>query len=162
MRLIEKISYWIDLVLKVLVALFLGIMTIVLAVQIVQRSIFQGGLVWADELARFLMIGIVFIGAAIAIRDKSHITVSIFEDWKPKLRKWFGPIQWIAITVYAVILVKVGFDTLSIVGPQRSPNMEISMGLAYSVIPISGLLMILHLISRIGKDNEGEKGGGDQ
>ena len=158
MRFIEKISYWVDLILRTLIAAFLAMMTVVLVVQIVQRSIFQSGLIWADELARFLMIAIVFIGAAVAIRDKSHITVSLFEDWKPSVKKWFAPLQWIAILIYAVILVKVGFDTLEIVGPQRSPNMGMSMGLAYAVIPVSAAIMIWHLITRIGK-REPEKGG---
>ena len=49
MRFIEKISYWVDLILRTLIAAFLAMMTVVLVVQIVQRSIFQSGLIWADE-----------------------------------------------------------------------------------------------------------------
>jgi len=148
---IGKISYWLDRVIRTLISLFLAGMTIVLVIQVIQRSIFQDGIVWADELARFLMIAMVFFGAAVAIRDKTHITVSIFEDWKPEIRKWLAPIQWTVILIYAGILLKVGIDTLDIVGPQRSPNMGISMGLAYSVIPISTAFMILHLLFRMNK-----------
>src|SRR5699024_6280024 len=115
-KIIGRISYWIDRVIRILITIFLAFMTIVLVVQVIQRSIFQGGIVWADELARFLMIAMVFFGAAVAIRDKSHIKVSIFEDWKPEMKKWLAPIQWGASLIYAIILLIVGIDILDIVG----------------------------------------------
>lgn len=159
MNIIEKISYWVDQIVRIFITIFLIAMTFILAIQIIDRAIFQGGIVWADELARFLMIAMVFFGASVAIRDKSHITVSIFEDWKPSLRKWLAPIQWLAILVYSIILLKVGIDILEIVVPQRSPNMEISMGIVYAVFPISAAIMIIHLIFRISKRNQADEGG---
>lgn len=148
---IDKISYWIDAASKALIVAFLTIMTVVLAIQIVLRYFFQMGIIWSDELARFAMIALVYIGAASATRDNSHITVSIFEDQKPSLRKWFAPIQWIVMFVYSVCLIKFGFDTLKVVGAQSSANMGISMGWIYAVIPLSAAIMIVHLIARIGK-----------
>ncbi|MBP1971713.1 TRAP-type C4-dicarboxylate transport system permease small subunit [Virgibacillus natechei] len=161
MGIVEKISYWIDLIVRNLITIFLSVMTVILTVQIIARSVFEGGAVWTDELARFLMIAMIFLGAALAVRDKSHITVSIFEEWKPSLRKWFAPFQWIAMLLYAGILVKFGLDTLEVVGPQTSSNMVISMGIVYAVLPISAAIMIIHLIARIGKDRHAEKGGNE-
>lgn len=148
---IDKISYWIDTASKALIVSFLAIMTAVLAIQIVLRYFFQMGIIWSDELARFAMIALVYIGAASATRDNSHITVSIFEDHKPSLRKWLAPIQWVVMFVYSICLFKFGFDTLKVVGAQSSANMGISMGWIYAVIPISAIIMIVHLIARIGK-----------
>jgi len=154
MRIIEKISYWLDYITRLFIATFLGVMTIALTVQIIARSVFQGGFVWTDELSRFLMIALIFFGAASATRDNTHITVSVLEDWKPALRKWLAPIQWLAMLLYAVILVIVGLNTLQIVGPQQSVNMQISMGIVYSVFPVSAFIMIVHLIARIKKAKE--------
>jgi TRAP-type C4-dicarboxylate transport system permease small subunit len=148
---IDKISYWLDVASKALIVSFLTIMTVVLAIQIVLRYFFHMGIIWSDELARFAMIALVYIGAASATRDNSHITVSIFEDHKPSLRKWFAPIQWIVMFVYSICLIKFGFDTLKVVGAQSSANMGISMGWIYAVIPLSAAIMIVHLIARIGK-----------
>jgi C4-dicarboxylate transporter DctQ subunit len=154
MKIIEKVSYWLDYVTRLFIATFLGVMTIALTAQIIARSIFQGGFVWTDELSRFLMVALIFLGAASATRDNTHITVSILEDWKPSLKKWLAPIQWLAMFIYAVILVIVGFDTLQIVGPQQSVNMQISMGIVYSVFPVSALIMIVHLLTKIKKAKE--------
>lgn len=134
-------------------------MTSILAAQIVARSVFQEGFVWTDELARYLMIALVFFGASVATRDRSHITVSIFEDWKPSLRKWFSPVQWVVMLTYAGVLLKFGLDAIDIVGPQLSPNMRLSMGIVYATLPVSAVVTIVHLIARINKAQPEEEGG---
>src|SRR5699024_6853633 len=152
MRIIEKISYWLDYITRLFIATFLGVMTIALTAQIIARSVFQGGFVWTDELSRFLMVALIFLGAASATRDNTHITVSVLEDWKPSVRKWLAPIQWLAMLLYAVILVIVGIETLRIVCPQQSVNMQMSMGIVYSVFPVSAFIMIVHLLTKIKKE----------
>lgn len=157
MEIFDKISYWVDLVFRTFITIFLIIMTTILAIQIGARSIFQMGIIWTDELARFLMVAMVYLGAAVATRDRSHITVSIFEDFYPSLRKWLAPVQWIVMLSYAVLLIKFGLDTIEVVGAQKSPNMRISMGLVYAVLPLSAAVMVIHLIGRIGKRTEKEE-----
>jgi len=150
-KMLDKISYWIDSASRTLIVVFLIIMTVVLAIQVVLRYFFQMGIIWSDELARFLMIALVYIGAASAIRDNSHITVSVFEDRNPALRKWLAPIQWVIVFLYSLCLIKFGFDTLKVVGAQSSANMGISMGWIYAVLPISAIITIIHQLARIGK-----------
>ncbi|WP_181351206.1 TRAP transporter small permease [Thalassobacillus sp. CUG 92003] len=158
MKLLDKISYWLDWIVRKFITIFLIVMTTILALQIIERSVFNGGYVWTDELSRFLMIALVFFGAAVAMRDNSHITVSVLEELKPSLSRWLAPAKWVVMLAYSVILVKYGIDTLDIVGPQQSPNMGLSMGVVYAILPVSGAIMIVHLIARIGKkpssDNE--------
>ncbi|SDH16359.1 C4-dicarboxylate transporter, DctQ subunit [Alteribacillus persepolensis] len=157
MKVIHGISEWIDRFVRAIITTFLIVMTGILAAQIIARSVFQGGFVWTDEMARFLMIAFVFLGASAAIKDRSHITVSILEDWKPSLKKWLAPIQWVVMMAYAVFIVIVGFETLSIVRHQLSVNMGISMGYVYIVLPIAALIMIIHLVARIGKKEKEEE-----
>ncbi|BAQ08866.1 C4-dicarboxylate transport system [Bacillus sp. OxB-1] len=156
---LERVSYWIDSASRVFLIIFLVSMTAVLATQVVLRYFFQLGIIWSDELARFLMIALVYIGASSAVRDNSHITVSVFEDKFPTLRKWFAPIQWIMIFIYSLFLIKFGWDALKVVEAQSSANMGISMAWIYAVIPLSGLLTIIHLVGRLGKKKVKQKEG---
>lgn len=146
----DKVSYWIDLVTKTFITSFLMIMTIVLTIHIALRYFFQGGILWSDELSRFAMVGIVYLGAASATRDNTHITVSIFEDRWPGLRKWFAPIQWVVMIAYSISLIIFGFQALKVVGTQSSANIGISMGWIYSIIPVSAVIIIIHLLAKIG------------
>ncbi|MFZ4451196.1 TRAP transporter small permease [Salibacterium aidingense] len=157
MKVLDTIGYWVDLIVRIVMTIFLFIMTLVLAIQIGIRSVFQEGIIWTDELARYLMISMVFLGAAAAVRDKSHITVSIFEDWYPSLKKWLAPVQWTAILIYAVLLIAIGQNTLEVVAEQRSPNMGISMGVVYAVLPLSAVIMVIQLLGRLRKKDRNKK-----
>lgn len=158
MQIVDKISYWIDAVSRSFLTIFLSVMTIALFGQIIARYFFQTGVIWTDELSRFLMVSMVFLGAAVATRDKSHITVSIFEDMWPSSKKWLAPIQSIVVLIYAIIVIKFGLDTLEVVKTQSSPNMRISMGIVYSIIPISAIIMSVHLAAQLTNRKKSEEG----
>ncbi|WP_373418544.1 TRAP transporter small permease [Roseinatronobacter sp. S2] len=51
------------------------------------RNIFAQGLPWADELARFFGIALVFIGAPHLARQGQHIAVDLFQALLPKLAR---------------------------------------------------------------------------
>lgn len=150
-NIVHKISDWLDTITKIAMTLSILLMTIVLAVQIFLRYFLQSGIIWSDELARFLMVALVYLGAASAIRDDSHITVSVFEDWIPSLKKWLGPIQKTVMVIYSVFIIKIGIDTLKVVVNQNSANLGVSMAWAYMIIPLSGILIIIHIMSKIFK-----------
>ncbi|WP_102349696.1 TRAP transporter small permease [Bacillus sp. Marseille-P3661] len=161
MSLFKKISNGIDAFVRGTITIFLAIMTVVLTIQIVARFVFQSGTIWSDELSRYLMVWMVFLGAAVLTKNGGHITVSIIEDYFPSTTKWLAPIQKIVSFIYAIILTKYGFDTLQIVGQQISPNMGISMGIVYSIIPIFSIIMIIHILFDFkGKINREEGMGG--
>src|SRR5699024_5885989 len=57
---------------KVILAVTVGIMVLIIAYQVIMRYIFAHANSWSEELARYLFIYDVMIGAAIAIRRNSH------------------------------------------------------------------------------------------
>ncbi|WP_339164540.1 TRAP transporter small permease [Siminovitchia sp. FSL W7-1587] len=149
-KIMDKISEGIDMVTRAFITSFLFMMTIVLAIHIALRYFFQGGILWSDELSRFAMIGIVYLGAASATRDNTHMTVSIFEDRWPSLRQWLAPVQGAVMIAYSLFLIIFGIQALEVVGAQSSANIGISMGWIYSVIPISAVIMMIHILAKIG------------
>lgn len=58
--------------------LFLGSMTALIAIQVVSRNFFNLGLPWADELARFTGLGLVFFTIPLLQYQGKHIAVDIF------------------------------------------------------------------------------------
>ncbi|KAA9023656.1 TRAP transporter small permease [Niallia endozanthoxylica] len=157
MKLLNRISFILDVITRSFISLSLIVMTVALFAQFIARYVFQSGVVWTDELSRFLMIALIFLGAAIATRDRSHITVSIFEDLWPAAAKWLRPIQDIVMFAYSVIVLIYGLDALEVVQAQISPNLRISMGIIYSVFPITAILMMVHIVAKIRKKEAGSK-----
>jgi TRAP-type transport system small permease protein len=121
-------------------------MTIVLFIQVLGRYITQSGLPWTEELAKYGMIWMVFIGAAVATKDASHIKVSLLEEKFPSFSKWLTPIQNLISLIFLAIIVKYGWDALSILSAQKSPNLLLPMSIFYFAIPLSSAIMIVHLL----------------
>jgi TRAP-type transport system small permease protein len=156
MRILITISNWIDRICRILITILLTMMTIVLFIQVLGRYITQSGLPWTEELAKYGMIWMVFIGAAVATKDASHIKVSLLEEKFPSFSKWLIPIQNLISLIFLAIIVKYGWDALSILSAQKSPNLLLPMSIFYFAIPLASAIMIVHLLVQL-KGKTGRK-----
>lgn len=108
---------------------------------------------WTEELARFLLIWIGTLGAAYASGQRMHLAIDLLT---PSL----NPSQ--AIRVKRLIaLIIIGFVmAVMVIGgirliyitfflDQTSAALQIPMGVLYSVIPVSGLLIIYYKLHEI-------------
>src|SRR5205085_8454492 len=69
---------WIDLycrVLKVVVALCLAAMVVLVFTNVVLRYAFNSGIATSEELSRWLLVWLTFLGAIVAVREHSHLGV---------------------------------------------------------------------------------------
>lgn len=70
----------------VVVVLFLA-MTITVIIQVFFRFVIQSPLRWTEELARYLMIWLVLMASAIAMRNRSHLQVDVLTSALPQKPK---------------------------------------------------------------------------
>lgn len=56
------------------------IMLILMVIQVFCRYIFDWPLAWAEELIRYIYLGVSFTGASIAVRENSHICIDILPN----------------------------------------------------------------------------------
>ena len=74
----------------VIAALFAATIVVVTA-QVVWRYAFNNSLVWTEELSRYLFVWMTFVGAALAVKESSHIRVSLLVDCLPaRVRRWLA------------------------------------------------------------------------
>ena len=146
----QRIIDSIDLVLsRFLIALM---MLIVLAVtwQVFTRFIIQDPSSWTEELARFLLIWIGVLGASYALRTRAHLGIDLITQRVGEAGR-----RRIKFTVYGVVILFAFF--VMVVGGIRLVNLTFSlnqisaalgirMGYIYTVLPISGSLMIVYSI----------------
>ena len=52
--------------------------------QFFTRYVLNDSLGWTEEIARFLLIGVTFIGSVMAVRKRSHIAVEFLYRWVPR------------------------------------------------------------------------------
>jgi len=148
-RYLQKTSDAVDRVCTVITVILLGTMSIVTFLQIICRAFFTS-LSWSEELARYMLIWLTFIGAGCVHKRAGHISITLFQNiFSGKTRKAFQILtQLLCIIVFAVAIY-YGFSYMQLMGLQLSAAMRIPMRYIYAVIPLGGSVLLLHSVDRI-------------
>lgn len=67
-----------------LVMLVFWVLAFVVFLQFFTRYVLNDSLGWTEEIARFLLIGVTFLGAIVAVRKESHVAVEILYRYLPR------------------------------------------------------------------------------
>lgn len=130
-----------------LVGLCMAVMTALVFANVVTRYLFGASIAWSEEISRFLMITIAFLGAGLALRQGRLIAVELFQDLLPPRL-----IRAVRIAVAAVILAflaaiaALGIQYVRFNWTQITPVLQISAGIPYLAVPVGAVLMALHLL----------------
>jgi len=131
-------------------SLALAVMTIMVIAQILFRYVIEFPLDWSEEIARFLFVWIIYMGASLAIKKHQHLKIEAGLYLFPRrLRPWVGLVGNFLFIAFALVMLYDSIQHLyriSWTRPQVSPALMISMGFAYGAIPVSLALMIFRLI----------------
>jgi TRAP-type C4-dicarboxylate transport system permease small subunit len=157
MKLKEKL----DQFLRVLIAVFMGVMVINVTWQVFSRYILGDPSSFTDELARYSMIWLGLAGAAYVSGKNGHLAIDILPE-KLSGKKLLYLQFFIHLTVIffgAVIMVWGGGNLVYItqVLQQKSATLQIPLSWVYGIIPLSGVLVVYyHLfhISQLIKNQE--------
>lgn len=146
----EKLIGWLEKTLASLMAL------LVLDViwQVVTRFILNNPSSFTDELARYLLIWLGLLGAALVSGHRKHLAIDLLSDRlrNPRSQKY------LAIFIEAVVLVtslsimvfggcKLVYTIWSL--GQTSTALQIPLSVVYSIVPFSGLLIAYFAIGDI-------------
>ncbi len=123
---------------------FLGIL-----VRFVFRAMdFQVTLPWTEELSRYLMIWLVFIGASLAARSDQLISVEVLVHTLPKFVGNVIKLFSLLITfIFFIYLTFIGYDLAFIQGfKQTSPILGIPMTIVFLSMFIGAILGMLNIV----------------
>ena len=148
---------------ETLVILIACIIVAIVTAEVTLRYLFSHSMIFTEELSRYLMVWIVFLGSALAIRDGSHIRIQILVNrLGPRLQ------QIVKLAAYALIIAFLIFITIEGVKilPRQLQQMcitiDISLFYFYLAIPLGSILMIIFLVpiirqTWVGKNLAGNK-----
>lgn len=140
---------WVKRIEEAFVGICLISVTIILFVNIVLRYGFSANTNWAEELIRYVMIWITFIGSAICFRRSLHVGIDFFIDYLSK--KWGSLIALFvnaASIIFMIFILYYGVElvTFSMNSGQITPSLQIQMYLIYLAMPIGAALSLIHLV----------------
>jgi len=151
----------INRVVGIFIAAMLGVMSILIILQVISRFVINFPLTWSEELSRYLMIYIVFLGAGLAMRHNSLISIELLpESLTGNKRRVVIILVMIISIIFFAILFKQGIDILSMVKMQSSPGLQLSMAVPYASIPIGSFVLAINslavILDQLSHKQEGE------
>lgn len=134
----------------VILAIMLAAMSVLILTQIFTRFVINYPLHWTEELARYLMVYSVFLGAALALRQHKLIAIELLNQSLSESKERILRIIIMLISlVFFIILFFQGVDILEMVKVQTSAGLGVSMAIPYAAIPIGAALMAINSIAVI-------------
>ena len=123
-------------------------MVVVAFAQVVSRYVLHVSLSWSEEVARFLLMWLVMLGAAYAFKTKSHFAMALVVNcFGERLRKALALLVSLVIAAFMVLFVVLDLQLIFFAMIyQTAPATQISMAVPYSSGPVGGILMIYYII----------------
>ncbi len=141
----------VDRILGMVLVVIMGVMVVNVLWQVFSRYIIGVPSSFTDELARYLMIWVGILGAAYVSGKKMHVAIDVLPSRSGKrTQKKLRVMVYGLIILFALFAMVMGGSRLVYISyllGQRSPALQIPLALVYTVIPISGLLVIYYKIN---------------
>lgn len=128
------------------VGAMLFVMLALVFVNVVCRYFFFVSFGWIEEVSRYLMIWIVFLGAGLGLREGMHVAVTLFVDIAGPARPYLMKAAWIGTFVFFAALGWYGYEYAMFAARQRSTMLQLPMWTIYLAVPIGSLLTLIQML----------------
>jgi TRAP-type C4-dicarboxylate transport system permease small subunit len=142
-RLIDVIEWW--------AAFLLVLMVVLVCLGVFFRYVLDSSLAWYDEFASYLLVWLTFYGAVAASYHNRHIQFgTVIERLMPNTRKKLEIIAEVFVFAFQFVLFYYGWLLTQKMGDETAVSLAwVKMGWIYSVLPITGAVMLLISINRL-------------
>jgi TRAP-type C4-dicarboxylate transport system permease small subunit len=110
----------------ILVAIF-----IVMVLAVFFRYVLGDSIVWSEEVARYGLVALTFVGAATGFRRDSHIRIDVVDLLGPQFGRVAHVVAWIASCAFIVFLVIQAARITTVLGSTRSAALEMPLAWIY-------------------------------
>ncbi|WP_319518510.1 TRAP transporter small permease [uncultured Martelella sp.] len=127
---------------QILCNCLLLIMAVIIMTMVVTRNFFGFSFAWSEELTRYLLVWVSFVGAAVLMRDNDHIKIDFLAMvLGPRANAARRIVIDVLTLIFIVFLAWQGWLTAFSRSSSHSPAMGLSLAWPYSAIVVSSVLM---------------------
>ncbi len=150
--LLRKAEAAVGAAVKVVIGLLLAAMVVLVFANVISRYFLNSAIAWSEEVARFMMIWLSFLGAVIAFINNEHLGLDIMVKMLPK--KGANTVLLVSNVLVIVAIAFFSFGGFSLMADSlesgwRSPATDTPYGLIYTVVPFSGFVMLLQALIKL-------------
>lgn len=128
-------------------------MVVIIFSQVIARYVLSNSLSWSEELGRYIFVWMTFIGSAIAVRNKLHVSLDMFISCLPRpIQKLCLIVSYVSMMVFTGVVIYGGYKFVLKGSNQISAAMQLPMHYVYLVLPIGGGLIFFYLLKNFYED----------
>jgi TRAP-type C4-dicarboxylate transport system permease small subunit len=120
-------------------------MAIIIFANVVLRYSTSQSIEWAEEVARYMMVWMTFLGAGPVLRYGGHIAVDNLQDaLPPAIAKALRLLIALMLSGFFIFIIYAGWTYVGRAQYQMTPTTQVSMAWVYGAMPVGGLLLLAH------------------
>ena len=128
----------------------LGFMVLLVFGNVVLRYGFNSGIMFSEEVSRFLFVWMVFLGSVLMLRDNGHLGVHTVTKMLPLAGKKVCKFVSDAVTLACCVLLSIGgWQIIGLNMANIAPISEIPLGVVYMACMVCSVGMGLLLIGSL-------------
>lgn len=149
----EKMKKLFDRVLEASCIALMSVMTILVSYQVITRYIFNKPSAVSEVLARYMFVWMVLLCAAYVFGLREHMNIPFVKDkLPPRGRIVCDIIGEVIIALFGLgVMVAGGYAGAMRQMGQLDSALQISMGIIYAAIPLSGISIVFYFFCNVSK-----------
>jgi TRAP-type C4-dicarboxylate transport system permease small subunit len=122
-------------------------LAVIVFVQVFNRFVLKTPLAWSEDMAMLLFQWVVFLGAALGVKRMRHFGIELVVRQLPeRMRHRVELLTPIVMAIVALVMIIQGWTILGINRHRIYATMDLSYTWAFLPIPLSGALILIHLV----------------
>ncbi|KGQ71242.1 hypothetical protein A1D23_08640 [Chelonobacter oris] len=147
---IEKLFHGVSL----LLGLMLAVMIALVFLNVILRFFFNSGLVWSEEVARYVFVYVIYLGAIVAMKENAHLGVdTLIKNVPEKLKLFLFVLGRLIIIAVMGILVKGTYAMVIQSMTAKAAATGLPLSFVYGIGLLTGtaiiLIGLLHIVEVI-------------
>ena len=120
----------------------------VVLLQVLMRYLFAYPNPWSEEVSRFCFIWVSLLGASLAVEHRAHFGFDqVTRALAPRAKRVVETFALAAVLLFSLLLIATGIALMDLTLGERSPALNLPVALVYAAAPVSGLLMVVHMVA---------------
>jgi TRAP-type C4-dicarboxylate transport system permease small subunit len=141
---LKKLTYWYGRLLTGLLAFSVAILIIPVSLQIFSRyTDLIPSYIWTEEMARFLFIWMIMIGAMLGVREGTHFEVDLWPAMGPRATALLNIVSGVFVLVFALVFLWYGVEFTRFAWSRFSELAELPLWLIHLPWPLTGLTWLI-------------------
>ena len=135
------------------VILLLFLLSLLLGVAVFYRYVLNDSIYWSNEVARYLLVFIVFLGSTVAHKNGVHIRVdTIFSYVSQRKRRMIELFITLSFIFFWTVVLFGSIKLMPLFLMQTTATLQIPFAYVFVVVPLASIIWIVYLVDDLLKE----------